>query len=104
MSQDVARECPLRQALQAAQAVLDGDLGVIQGSMALAGLCRRHRARLAVDADFVVFGAVASANRRPSSRRIASRLEQTSLRSWAVWVLEARVGIEPAYTALQAAA
>ena len=60
MIRAVPREWPLRQALRAAQAVLDGNLGVIEGSRALADYAHDIVPDWSTDPDFVVFGAVAS--------------------------------------------
>lgn len=57
---DVPREWPLRQALQAAQAVLNGTLGVIEASRVLAGYAHDIVPDWSIDPDFVVFGAIAS--------------------------------------------
>jgi hypothetical protein len=47
---------PLRDALRTAQAVLDGDVGVIEGSIALAARAHHIVPDWSVDPDFVVFG------------------------------------------------
>jgi hypothetical protein len=60
MTEEVPREWPLRQALQVAQAVLDGELGVIEGCRALADYAHDIVPDWGIDADFVIFGAVAS--------------------------------------------
>jgi hypothetical protein len=60
LSRDLPREWPLRQALQAAQAVLDGKLSVIEGSRALADYMHDIVPNWSSDPDFVVFGVVAS--------------------------------------------
>jgi hypothetical protein len=60
LTQDLPREWPLRQALQAAQAILDGKLSVIEGSRALASYAHDIVLDWSADPDFVVFGAIAS--------------------------------------------
>lgn len=57
---DIPRDWPLLQALQAARAVLDGKLDVIEGSRKLAGYANDIVPDWAADSDFVVFGAIAS--------------------------------------------
>jgi hypothetical protein len=51
---------PLRDALRTAQAVLDGEMGIIEGSVALARYAHDVVSKWSVDPDFVVFGALAS--------------------------------------------
>ena len=51
---------PLRDALSAARAVLDGELGVIEGSVALAAYAHHIVPDWATDPDFVTFGVIAS--------------------------------------------
>jgi hypothetical protein len=51
---------PLRDALRAAQALLDGELSLIEGSIALAAYAHDVVPDWRVDPDFVVFGALAS--------------------------------------------
>ena len=51
---------PLRDALAAAQAVLDGKLGVIEGSIALAAFAYEVIPDWRVDPDFVIFAVLAS--------------------------------------------
>jgi hypothetical protein len=51
---------PLRDALRVARAVLDGEISTIEGSIKLAGYAHDVVPAWCVDADFVVFGALAS--------------------------------------------
>ena len=51
---------PLRDALKTAQAMLDMQIGPIEGSIALASYAHHVVPNWAIDPDFVVFGAIAS--------------------------------------------
>src|SRR5277367_2091063 len=51
---------PLRDALKTAQAMLDQDLGIIEGAVALAAYAHQVVPDWRVDPDFVVFGALSS--------------------------------------------
>jgi hypothetical protein len=51
---------PLRDALRVARAVLDGEINIIEGSVELARYTHYVVPDWCVDADFVVFGALAS--------------------------------------------
>jgi len=51
---------PLRDALRTAQAIRDGELGVLEGSMTLAALAHEVVPDWRSDPDFVVFGGLAS--------------------------------------------
>jgi len=60
MSSDTEKIWPLRDALNTARAVLDHELGMIEGCIALARYAHEVVPNWAIDHDFVVFGAVAS--------------------------------------------
>jgi len=51
---------PLRDALRTAHAVLDNELGIIEGSIKLAGYAHHVVADWRLDPDFVIFGLIAS--------------------------------------------
>jgi hypothetical protein len=57
---DAQSRWPLRDALRTAHAVLDGKMGVIEGCIALASYAHDVVPDWRVDADLVIFGAIAS--------------------------------------------
>src|SRR5688572_29553648 len=59
MRSDEAIKWPLRDALQVARALLSGEVGVIEGSIALAAQAHDVVLDWREDPDFVVFGALA---------------------------------------------
>src|ERR1700736_2516223 len=70
---------PLRDALRTAQAVLDGDVGVIEGSIALAAHAHDVVPDWAADPDFVVFGALASKTDHLPFGEVRSRWSDAAL-------------------------
>jgi hypothetical protein len=60
MTSEEPRDWPLRDALKMAQSVLGGEIGAIEGSIALARFAHDVVSDWRVDPDFVVFGVVAS--------------------------------------------
>jgi Protein of unknown function (DUF2489) len=60
MTPEIPMVWRLRDALRAARAVLDGELGVIEGCIALAAYAHDVVPDWVVDPDFAVFGAIAS--------------------------------------------
>jgi hypothetical protein len=70
---------PLRDALRTARAVLDGEMGIIEGSVALARYAHDVVPKWSVDPDFVVFGALASVIVVPR-HRVAGRRPFSSAR------------------------
>jgi|KBSSwiStaDraftv2_1062776.scaffolds.fasta_scaffold52565_4 hypothetical protein len=70
---------PLRDALRTAQAVLDGEIGVIEGSIVLAARAHDIVPERAADPDFVVFGVLASETDHLPFGEVRSRWSDAAL-------------------------
>jgi hypothetical protein len=79
MSSDIGRSWPLRDALNTAQAVLNHELGITAGCMALARYAHEIVPNWAIDQDFVVFGAIASSTDHLPFGQVRTRWNATAL-------------------------
>jgi hypothetical protein len=79
MSSDTGRSWPLRDALNTARAVLNHELGMTEGCIALARYAHDIVPNWAIDRDFVVFGAIASSTDHLPFGQVRTRRSATAL-------------------------
>ena len=79
MSSDTRKSWPLRDALNTARAILDHELGMIEGCIALARYAHDVVPNWAIDHDFVVFGAIASSTDHLPFGQVRTRWSATAL-------------------------
>jgi len=79
MTSDTQTPWPLRDALKTAQAMLDQDLGMIEGCIALSAYAHRVVPDWSIDPDFVVFGAISSSTDHLPFGEVRTRWSATAL-------------------------